>query len=84
MIVRFKTNIDAYQNSHFPRNFEIPPRIGDSVSLPESLVSHYRSKGLPTTLKVVDVIWYEYEVVCELWYSKIDVEAAELSGVKLL
>lgn len=83
MKVRFKTNIDAYQNSHFPRNFEIPPRIGDSISLPETLFSYYRSKRLPTTLKVVDVTWYENEVVCELWYSKIDIEAAELSGTKL-
>lgn len=35
-------------------------------------------------MKVVDVIWTDKGIVCELWYREIDIEAAKLSGVKLL
>ena len=84
MKVLFKTNIDNYSTKRcFPENFEIPPRIGESVRVKESFVSYYETRKLPTVLKVVDVIWTEEYVLCELDYSKFDLQAAKLSNVNL-
>lgn len=84
MKVRFRTNIDNYSNKDcFPDNFVTPPRIGESVSVKEGFVNHFRSKKIPTTLIVVDVVWFEDKVVCELWYKDIDVKSAKISGVNL-
>ena len=84
MKVIFKTNIDHYQTNCFPTNIEIPPRIGETVLVGEVFSSYYSQKRLPLRLEIVDVIWTDKGVICELWYKKTDVEAAKLSGVKLL
>jgi hypothetical protein len=84
MKVIFKTNIDHYKTNCFPNNLEIPPRIGETVLVTEVFFDYYQKQKLPTQMKVVDVIWTDKGVVCELWYREIDIEAAKLSGVKLL
>ena len=84
MKVVFRTNIDHYKTNCFPENVTIPPRIGETVLVTEVFAEYYSKKKLPIRLEVVDVTWTDKGVVCELWYKKIDVEAAKLSGVKLL
>ncbi len=84
MKVVFRTNIDHYKTNCFPENVTIPPRIGETVLVAEVFAEYYSQKKLPIRLEVVDVTWTDKGVVCELWYKKIDVEAAKLSGVKLL
>lgn len=83
MKVIFKTNIDHYQTNCFPTNLEIPPRIGETVLVAEVFVDYYTKKKLPISMVVVNVTWTDRCVICELWYSKNDVEAAKLSGIKL-
>jgi hypothetical protein len=83
MKVVFKTNLDRYKTNCFPNNFEIPPRIGESVLVLESFADYFIKQKLPIRLEVVDVFWTENGAVCELWYKKIDVEACKLSGVDL-
>jgi hypothetical protein len=84
MRIIFKTNVDHYQTNCWPINLEIPPRIGDTVLVTEVFLDYYGKQRLPQRMEVVDVIWTEKGVICELWYKKNDVEAAKLSGVKLL
>lgn len=85
MKVIFKTNIDHYKMDCFPDAYiDIPPRIGETVSVRELRSDYFINKKLPLRLEVVDVIWTENGVVCELWYKKNDVEAAKLSNIKLL
>ena len=84
MKVVFKTNIDHYQTNCFPENLTIPPRIGETVLVSEGFLDYYHKRKLPVRLEVKDVIWTSKGVVCELWYKNIDVEAAKLTGVKLL
>lgn len=84
MKVIFKTNVDHYKTNCFPTNLEIPPRIGETILVSEVFFDYYQKQKLPVKMEVVDVIWSDKGVVCELWYKKIDVEAAKLAGVKLL
>ncbi len=84
MKVIFKTNVDHYRTNCFPTNIEIPPRIGETVLVTEVFSDYYGKQKLPLRMEVVDVIWTDKGVICELWYKKNDVEAAKLSGVKLL
>lgn len=84
MKVVFLTNINHYKTNCFPENVNIPPRIGETVLVKEISSEYYHQKKLPLRLEVVDVIWTEKGVVCELWYKKVDIEAAKLAGVNLL
>ena len=84
MKVTFRTNIDHYKTNCFPNNIETPPRIGETVSVTEAFADYYAKQKLPIQLEVINVTWTDKGVVCELWYKKIDIEAAKLSGVKLL
>jgi len=83
MNIIFITNVDKYRRNCFPTGLQIPPRIGESVSVLETFKSHYFNQKLPTRMEVVDVIWEEDCVVCELWYKKIDVEKAKILGIQL-
>ena len=83
MKVVFKTNLDNYQTNCFPENLIYPPRKGDKVLVNEVFVKYFADKKLPLSLEVVDVIWTEVGVVCELWYSETDVRAAKEFGVNL-
>lgn len=83
MKVILKTNVDAYKRNCFPTNLEMPPRIGESVMVVEGFVNHFYNQKLPTRMEVVDVTWTESGVICDLWYKKVDVEAAKLSGINL-
>jgi hypothetical protein len=83
MKIIFKTNLDMYQTNCFPNNLEIPPRIGDTVLITEPFLDYYAKQKLPLRMEVVDVLWSEKGVICELWYKKIDVEAAKLSNINL-
>jgi len=83
MKVIFKTNIDHYKTNCFPMNLEIPPRIGEKILVTEVFVDYYAKQKLPLTLNVVDVIWTDKGVLCELWYNQTDVELAKNSGAKL-
>lgn len=81
--IKFSCNIDNYKGDVFPRYLQFPPRIGESVSVQRDLRTFYRNKKLPVTLEVVNVIWHEEFVECELWYSKLEIQKAELSGTNL-
>lgn len=69
----FKTNLDAYYPSMFPKNLEHVPRLGEKVRVVESKLPYCESHKLPVVLEVVDVIHCEEEIVCELSYKEIDV-----------
>lgn len=83
MTVKFRTNLDAYQTNCFPENLTIPPRIGEKVSVTEGFGSYFTNRKLPTKLEVVDVTWTDKGVVCELWYSEIDVKIAKQNNINL-
>lgn len=83
MKVVFKTNIDKYKTNCFPTNLEMPPRIGETVLVSEVFVEYYSKQKLPICLEVVDVIWTEKGVICELHYKEMDIKAARFSGVNL-
>ena len=83
MKVTFRTNLDNYRTNCFPNNLDCPPRVGETVVVNEAFLQHYRSKNLPTSLEVVKVSWTERGVICELWYSKQDVEMAKACNVNL-
>jgi len=83
MKVIFRTNLDNYQTNCFPENLEAAPRVGDKVMVTEVFGSYFTGKKLPVKLEVVDVVWTDKGVLCELWYSKIDVETAKLNGINL-
>lgn len=83
MNVIFKSNLDNYQTNCFPLNLTIPPRIGETVLVTKIFEQRFKEMKLPTRLKVIDVIWSEKNIVCELWYKQIDVDIAEQNGVNL-
>jgi len=83
MKVKFRTNLDNYQTNCFPVNLTIPPQRGDKVLVNISFRDYFLNKKLPIRLEVVDVIWSEHEVICELWYIEQDLKFAELKGVNL-
>ena len=83
MRVLFKTNIDNYQTNCFPENLPFVPRIGEKVMVTNVFVQWFKDKNLPTRLEVVDVIYTDQGVVCELWYNETDRKLAELSGAVL-
>lgn len=84
MQVKFHTNLDNYKTNCFPENIAIPPRIGETVLVTQAFSDYYTRKKLPLRLEVVDVIWTEQGVLCELWYKKIDLEIAKQRNVNLL
>ena len=83
MVVKFLTNINNYQTNCLPDNLTIPPRKGEKVLVIEAFSSHFANKKLPLRLEVVDVIWTDKGVVCELHYCDIDVRIAKSNGVNL-
>ena len=83
MKVVFKTNLDNYKTNCFPENLTQSPQKGDKVLVNEVFVKYFADKKLPLSLEVVDVIWTEVGVVCELWYSANDITSAKLNGVNL-
>ena len=83
MRILFKTNLDKYQTNCFPENLKYKPCVGEKIHVTNVFVQYYRDQKLPIRLEVVDVTHTDQDVVCELWYCKIDVEAAKLSGVNL-
>lgn len=85
MKVIFTTNIDNYSNKNcFPKNLEIPPRKGDMVCVDDNMIDYFRSKKLPIRLEVVQVIWKDYHVCCELWYNETDKKMADIGGTTTL
>ena len=93
MKVVFRTNIDAYNNDWFPRDFEIPPQKGHMVSVRPSIKAHLEARKLPARLEVVNVTWGEDTqftnhsstiVICELWYNETDLKFAQAAGARPL
>jgi hypothetical protein len=83
MKIVFRTNIDHYKTNCFPENITQAPRVGDLVMVTGVFIEFYHAKKLPLVLEVVEVIWSEKGVLCELYYQDIDIQAAKLSGVNL-
>lgn len=83
MKVKFRTNLDHYKKACFPTTLTMPPRIGEKVLVGSTMTSFYKDKKLPCRLEVVDVIWGEDDVVCELWYNEIDKQIASCCGANL-
>lgn len=83
MKVTFKTNIDAYKAVNcFPANLPFPPRIGEKVEVNIEHQSYFKKLLIPNRLEVIDVIYGESEVICELWYNEQDRKISELAGAK--
>ena len=83
MRVVFKTNVDKYKTNCWPDNLQMPPRIGESVAVLEIFFNHYVNQSLPVRMEVVDVIWTDQLVICELHYKDIDIKVAEQNKVNL-
>jgi len=83
MKVIFHTNLDKYSGDQFPTSLTFVPRVGEKVHVRASLKGHFESMHLPTSLKVSSVSYYETHVVCELWYSDLDLKFARLNNVDL-
>lgn len=83
MKVIFKTNVDSYKTNCWPDNINTPPRIGETVLVVPAFIPYFNSKKLPIRMEVVNVIWGENSVICELWYNKIDMVSANISGKNL-
>lgn len=79
MNILFRTNIDHYKKNCFPTNFKMPPRIGESVSVIDIFIDSFTKRKLPTRLEVVDVIWSENSIICELWYKSSDFDVLNSS-----
>ena len=84
MKVVFKTNLDNYKTNCFPKDLSQVPRVGEKVMVNEVFIKYFNDKNLPIRLEVVDVIWTEIGVICELWYNALDKKIAEVNGAKLL
>ena len=83
MKIKFKTNIDRYKTNCFPTNLTFVPRVGESVYVTKVFIEYFSTRGLPLKLKVVDVIYSEYGVLCELHYHEIDIKIAKMNNVNL-
>lgn len=84
MKVVFTTNIDHYNNRDvFTTKIQSVPRIGDTVSVKDSMIQFYREKGLPSRLEVTSVTWMEELVICELHYSQHQLEIYKHSSISL-
>ena len=84
MNIIFHTNLDAYNSSYFPTDLTFVPRIGEKVAVNKTIAHYLRNKKLPTRLEVVDVIYHEDYVECELWYNQQDKQIADAAGAKTL
>lgn len=84
MRILFQTNINAYKSYDFPevKGFLIP-RKGDTIMVISENQKQFRAKMMPVRLEVVDVVWHEHAVVCELHYKQIDIQIAKQNGVNL-
>ena len=83
MKIVFRTNSSFYQTNCWPTNIDVPPRIGDTVLVVEIFVEYFIQNRLPARMEVVDVMWTEKGVICELWYKKSDIKDFELNNIKL-
>jgi len=75
MKVMFGTKIKEYKTNCFPNDLEIPPRIGETVLVSKVFFDYFSIQNLPMELEVVDVIWTEECVICELYYKKKYIES---------
>jgi hypothetical protein len=75
MKVMFGTKIKEYQTNCFPHGLKFPPRIGETVLVSKVFSDYFELKNLPMELEVVDVIYSEECVVCELYYKKKYIES---------
>lgn len=82
-MIRFRTNLDKYRNNCFPKNLNIPPRVGEIVSVIEVMKPHFEKMRLPTTLEVVRVTHTEQNIICELWMSELDVAICNENGINI-
>jgi len=84
MKITVHTNIDRYKKySVFPEYLSQVPRIGDTILVTEIFKKYFIDQKLPLRLEVVDVIWSEHGVTCELYYKKIDIDIAKQNGINL-
>lgn len=74
MKITFKTDLKEYQFNCFPENLTQVPRIGDFILVREATLQYYASEKLPCYLEVTKVFWTDKGVVCELDYTKKDLE----------
>ena len=83
--VRFKTNIDFYDDSWFPKSFSAVPQIGSMVSVLEFAMAHIESRKMPLQLEVKSVYWEERggdtHVYCDLHFNQTQVVALKLKGI---
>jgi hypothetical protein len=81
MNITFKTLVDKYKTNCWPTNIDMPPRIGETVMVTDVFFDFYSIQKLPTKMKVVDVIYTDKGVICELFYSDFDLAKSKISGV---
>ena len=77
-----RTNVDRYKNC-FPSNLSYVPRIGETVSVENSFIKEFHNKKRPSCMTVVDVTYYNNEVIIEVHFRDIDFKFAELNKINL-
>jgi hypothetical protein len=83
MVIKFRTNIDAYRMVDWPR-ISIVPRKGEYVNVHPSSESYCILNHIPSRLEVVSVTYYQDAVLVELWYNETDYKLYTSAGYKLL
>lgn len=83
MKIKFSTNIDSYKTNCFPENLTFVPRIGESVYVIKAFSAYFSNRKLPLRLKVIDVIYTELGVICELHYHETDIKIAKINNINL-
>lgn len=83
MKVQFHTNIDSYKTNCFPENLDAVPRKGDKIFVVDVFCSYFQKRGLPLMLEVVDVIWHEKFVTCELTFTEMSLKIANQNSINL-
>jgi len=79
MRVSFHTNLDVYRQVQWPV-IDYKPNVGEMVEVADISKGYCKVNELPYQLEIVAVRHTEQGCRVELWYRKIDVQAAELSG----
>jgi len=84
MKVKLHTNVDRYNEYQCWPELSFPPRIGEIVEVRNTFVSHFRNQKLPTRMEVIQVTHSEFGILCDLWFTEIDIKIMKQNGVNPL
>lgn len=79
MKILFSTNLDWYMGISWPV-LDVVPHKGEYVHVHSGSEKFCEHNKIPKILEVVQVTYTNEYIRVELWYGKIDVDSANLSG----